>query len=154
MDLNDHVHGEPVVFCKNPECPEPLPNHVRLPLRNPPRIGEHRETTPLDNRNINYICRTCGQLSVFGKDDVRWLPTIDTEQDLSVPYTALWKIRYVCGVENCGDRVEVFVYAESDYKDDDVVSFLLHAKQFPACSNGHTDLDGADVIFVGIALTL
>ena len=154
MDINDHTHGEPVIFCKNPDCPEPPPNYVRLPSANPPRIGERRETTPLDEKQINYICRTCHHLSVLGKDDVRWIETIDKVQDLAAPHTALWKIRYRCGVRNCGDRVEVFVSAESNYRRDDVESFFFAANQFPTCSNGHSDLDGAEIQSVGIALTL
>ena|ERR1039457_6828566 len=153
-DINDHIHGEPVVFCKNRECPEPPPNYIRLPITNPPRTNERQETTPLDNRKINYICRTCHHLSVFGKDDVHWLHTLDKVQDLAAPHTALWRIRYRCGVQSCGEPVEVFVSAESNYSNDDVLSFWFQATQFPVCAMGHADINDAEIVSVGIALTL
>jgi hypothetical protein len=154
LDIKDHIHGEPVVRCKNPECHVGLFDFVYLPLANPPRIGETRETTPLDGRTINYICRNCYHLSIFGKDDVGWLPIIDRVKDLSDPHTALWKIRYICGQENCGDQVVVFVNAETSYDREEIISFLLHANEIPKCANGHHDLGGIKIVFVGEALIL
>jgi hypothetical protein len=155
FDIDEHVHGEPVVVCKNPLCRAPQPNFVRLPLTNPPRTGEHRETTPLDNKQINYICRSCDQLSVFGKNDVRWIPTADQELNWETPQKVLWKIRYQCGEKNCGDRIEVFVDGYSFDKKDEIKRIVFEdATHLPPCKNGHIEPSKLTLLSVRRALII
>jgi len=137
-DINEHIHGEPTVTCKNLLCPEPDPKFVRLPLTNPPRIGERRETTPLDNKQINYICRSCGHLSVFGKNDVRWIQTTDQQLNWETPQKVLWRVRYECDEENCGDQIEVFVSGYS-FESEDEVTRIVFENTKPPCKNGHSE---------------
>src|SRR5277367_2045177 len=55
----ENMYLQPVVRCKNPDCPTPSAVRIRLPYPNPPKSGENPPEWPQANWKIRLICRDC-----------------------------------------------------------------------------------------------
>src|SRR5437588_608086 len=70
----DSMYLQPVVRCKNPDCPMPSAARIRLPYPNPPKTGATPPNWPQDGWQLRLICRECDHWYVYGKEDVMWAP--------------------------------------------------------------------------------
>ncbi len=68
------MYLQPVVRCKNPDCPMPSAARIRLPYPNPPKTGATPPDWPQDGWRLRLICRECDHWYVYEKDDVLWAP--------------------------------------------------------------------------------
>ena len=53
------MYLQPVVRCKNRDCPMPSAARIRLPYPNPPATGENPPAWPQDAWQLRMICREC-----------------------------------------------------------------------------------------------
>jgi hypothetical protein len=127
---------QPVVRCKNPECPTPSATRIRLPYPNPPRTSEGEPNWPQGGWQLRLICRECDHWYIYEKSDVQWAKYSSTLED----YGGLdfQGIEMECAEPGCGSRTKWHVLDNSQLSESELQDFVLRADPVVVCENGHS----------------
>lgn len=129
------MYLQPVVRCKNPDCPMPSLSRIRLPYPDPPRAGANPPNWPPDGWQLRLICRECDHWYVYQKKDVHWAPysePLAEQSGLDFVCTEL-----ECGEPGCDSRTRWHVLDNSQLSESDMLDFVLRADPVIVCENGH-----------------
>jgi hypothetical protein len=129
------MYLQPVVKCKNPDCPLPTATRIRLPYPNPPRSGENPPNWPQDGWQLRLICRECDHWYVYEKKDVQWAPFTNPLADH--PGLDFWRADLECAEPNCNSRTQWHVLDNSQMSETELFEFVLRADPVVVCENGH-----------------
>jgi hypothetical protein len=129
------MYLQPVVKCKNPDCPMPTAARIRLPYPSPPGTGENPPNWPPDQWQLRLICRECDRWYVYEKKDVQWAPfTYPLADQSSLDF---WCAELQCGEPNCQSRTRWHVLDNSQMSESEILEFVLRADPVAVCENGH-----------------
>jgi hypothetical protein len=129
------MYLQPVVRCKNSDCPSPSATRIRLAYPNPPTTGESQPNWPADGWKCRLICTACDHWYVYGKDDVQWAPyTRPLAEETRVDFVCA---DLECGEPGCGVHTKWYVLDNSQMSESDTVEFVLRADPVAVCENGH-----------------
>ncbi len=126
---------QPVVRCKNPDCPTPTAVRIRLPYPNPPKTGENPLDWPQEGWQIRLICRDCDHWYVYEKSDVQWAPFSNPLAEQS--NLDFWVTELECGEANCQSRTRWYVLDNSQMSETEMLEFVLRADPVVVCENNH-----------------
>ena len=130
------MYLQPVVKCKNPDCPLPTAARIRLPYPNPPATGANPPDWPQEGWQLRLICRECDHWYVYDKKDVQWAPyTRPLEEETRVDSLC---VDLECGEPGCGSRTHWHVLDNSQMSDTEAFEFVLRADPVAVCENGHS----------------
>jgi hypothetical protein len=129
------MYLQPVVKCKNPDCPLPTATRIRLPYPNLPRSGENPPNWPQDGWQLRLICRECDHWYVYEKKDVQWAPyTRPLEEETRVAFLCA---ELECAEPGCGSRTRWHVLDNSQMSETELLEFVLRADPVVVCENDH-----------------
>ncbi len=129
------MYLQPVVRCKNPDCPMPTAARIRLPYPNPPATGEGLPDGPTEGWQLRLICRECDHWYVYQKKDVEWAPyTRPLAEETRVDFLCT---ELECGEPRCGSRTRWHVLDNSQMSETETLEFVLRADPVVVCENGH-----------------
>ena len=129
------MYLQPVVRCKNPDCPTPSAARIRLPYPNPPRSTESAPNWPQDGWQLRIICRDCDHWYIYEKQDVQWAPYTSPLADQSgLDFTCA---ELGCGEPGCKSRTKWCVLDNSQMSESEMLEFVLRADPVAVCENGH-----------------
>ncbi len=130
------MYLQPVVRCKNPDCPIPSAARIRLPYPDPPKTGATAPNWPQDGWRLRLICRDCDRWYVYEKNDVMWASYSSPLADASdVEFQC---IELECGEPSCGSRTRWHVLDNSQLSETELVEFVLRADPVVVCENEHS----------------
>jgi hypothetical protein len=129
------MYLQPVVRCKNPDCPLPSAARIRLPYLGPPATGANPPDWPPDGWQLRLICRECDHWYVYEKKDVQWAPyTYPLADQSSLEF---WRTELECGEPGCKSRTQWHVLDNSQMSESEMLEFVLRADPVAVCENGH-----------------
>src|SRR5437899_6575175 len=67
-----YMYWQPVIRCKNPDCPTPSAARIRLPYADPPASSSAQPNWPSQGWQARIICRECDHWYIYQKADVEW----------------------------------------------------------------------------------
>jgi hypothetical protein len=130
------MYLQPVLKCKNSDCPLPTATRIRLPYPNPPRSGENPPNWPQDGWQLRLICRECDHWYVYEKKEVQWAPyTRPLEEETRVEFLCA---DLECAEPGCGSRTQWHVLDNSQMSETELLEFVLRADPVAVCENGHS----------------
>jgi hypothetical protein len=129
------MYLQPVVKCKNPDCPLPSAARIRLPYPNPPRSGETVPSWPQDGWRLRLICRECDHWYVYEEKDIEWAPFTNPLAEHSGLH--FWRAELECGEPDCHSRTQWHVLDNSQMSETELLEFVLRADPVVVCENGH-----------------
>ncbi len=130
------MYLQPVVRCKNSDCPTPSAARTRLPYPNPPKTGATAPDWPPDGWQLRLICRECDHWYVYEKQDIQWAPySSPLANDSGVDFQC---IELECAEPNCGSRTRWHVLDNSQLSETELLEFVLRADPVVVCENGHS----------------
>jgi hypothetical protein len=132
---NNFMYLQPVVKCKNPDCPLPTATRIRLPYPNPPRSGESVPNWPAEGWQLRLICRECDHWYVYDINDVQWTPFTNVLADQ--PGLDFWRVDLECAEPGCTSRTHWHVLDNSQMSETELQEFVLRADPVVVCENGH-----------------
>jgi hypothetical protein len=126
---------QPVVRCKNPDCPMPTAARIRLPYPNPPGTGANPPNWPPEGWQLRLICRECDHWYIYDQNDVKWMPYSSPLAE----YSGLdfWRAELECGEPGCQSRTRWHVLDNSQMSESELFEFVLRADPVVVCENGH-----------------
>ena len=130
------MYLQPVVRCKNSDCPTPSAARIRLPYPNPPKSSATPPDWPPEGWQLRLICRECDHWYVYEKTDVMWAPyssPLADHSDLAFQCVAL-----ECAEPGCGSRTRWHVLDNSQLSEEELHEFVLRADPVVVCENGHS----------------
>jgi hypothetical protein len=130
------MYLQPVVRCKNPDCPIPSAARIRLPYPDPPKTGATPPNWPQDGWRLRLICRDCDRWYVYEKNDVMWASYSSPLGDASD--LAFQCIELECSEPGCGSRTRWHVLDNTQLSETELVEFVLRADPVVVCENGHS----------------
>jgi hypothetical protein len=129
------MYLQPVVRCKNPDCPTPSAARIRLPFANPPATGADAPDWPREGWQLRLICRECDHWYIYDKKDIQWAPyTRPLEEETRVDFLG---VELECGEPGCGSRTRWHVLDNSQMSETEAYEFVLRADPVAVCENGH-----------------
>jgi hypothetical protein len=129
------MYLQPVVQCKNPDCPMPTAARIRLPYPDPPETGGHSPDWPQPGWSLRLICRECDHWYVYDKKDVQWAPyTRPLAEETRVDFLCA---ELECGEAGCGSRTRWHVLDNNQMSETETLEFVLRADPVAVCENGH-----------------
>jgi len=129
------MYLQPVVKCKNPDCPMPSAARIRLPFPKPPQAGANPPAWPPEGWQLRLICNACDHWYVYEKGDVQWAPyTRPLEEETRVAFLCA---DLECGEAGCQSRTRWYVLDNSQMSEPEMVEFVLRADPVAVCENGH-----------------
>ena len=132
----DTMYLQPVVRCKNPDCPTPSAARIRLPYPNPPKTGTNPPDWPQDGWQLRLICRECDHWYIYETKDVQWAPyTSPLEDQSGVDFLCA---ELECGEPGCNSRTRWHVLDNSQMSESEAMEFVLRADPVAVCENGHS----------------
>jgi hypothetical protein len=130
------MYLQPVVRCKNPDCPTPTAARIRLPYPNPPATGANPPDWPKDGFQLRLICRECDHWYIYEKKDIQWAPyTRPLEEETRVDFLC---VELACAEPGCGSRTRWHVLDNSQMSEIEAFEFVLRADPVAVCENGHS----------------
>ena len=129
------MYLQPVVRCKNPDCPTPSAARIRLPYADPPETGANPPDWPADGWKLRLICRECDHWYIYEKKDVQWAPYTRPLEDESRFDFLCAELR--CGEPECKSRTRWHVLDNSQMSERETIEFVLRADPVAVCENGH-----------------
>jgi len=129
------MYWQPIVRCKNPDCPMPSLSRIRLPYPDPPRVDASVPDWPEAAWELRLICRDCDHWYIYKKDDVQWAPytsTLSEQSNLDFVCAEL-----ECGEAGCGSRTRWHVLDNSQMDQSDMLEFVMRADPVVVCEKGH-----------------
>ena len=129
------MYLQPVVRCKNPDCPTPMAARIRLPYPNPPASGESAPEWPKDGWQLRLICGACDHWYVYEKSDVQWAPyTRPLEEETRFEFQ---RASLKCGEPSCDSLTHWHVLDSNQMSEQEMLEFVLRADPVTVCENGH-----------------
>jgi len=129
------MYLQPVVRCKNPDCPTPSAVRIRLPYPNPPKTGDATPDWPQQEWKLRLICRDCDHWYIYEKNDVQWAPyTHPLAEQANLDF---WRTELECGEANCGSHTHWHVLDNSQMSEIEMLEFVLRADPVVVCENDH-----------------
>jgi hypothetical protein len=129
------MYLQPVVRCKNPDCPTPSAARIRLPYPNPPAGTDTAPNWPADGWQLRLICGGCDHWYVYDKKDVQWAPhTRPLEEETRFEFV---RAEIACGEPGCNSRTQWHVLDTNQMSESDTLEFVLRADPVVVCENGH-----------------
>jgi hypothetical protein len=129
------MYLQPVVRCKNSDCPSPSATRIRLPYPNPPASGANPPDWPSQSWQCRLICTACDHWYVYGKDDIQWAPyTRPLSEETRVDFICA---ELECGEPGCGVRTKWHVLDNNQMSESETLEFVLRADPVAVCENGH-----------------
>jgi hypothetical protein len=129
------MYLQPVVRCKNPDCPTPSAARIRLPYPDPPATGANPPDWPADGWKLRLICRECDHWYIYEKKDVQWAPyTRPLEDETRFDFL---RAELECGEPGCQSRTHWHVLDNSQMSESEALEFVLRADPVAVCENGH-----------------
>jgi hypothetical protein len=126
---------QPVVRCKNSDCPTPSATRIRLPYPNPSATGANPPDWPQDGWQLRLICRECDHWYIYEKKDVQWTPyTSPLEDETRFDFLCA---ALECGEPGCESRTRWHVLDNSQMSESETLEFVLRADPVAVCENGH-----------------
>jgi hypothetical protein len=130
-----YMYLQPVVRCKNPDCPLPSAARIRLPYPNPPATPANPPDWPQDGWQLRLICRECDHWYVYEKQDVQWAAFSSPLADYSgLDFQC---VELECGEPGCKSRTRWHVLDNSQMSERELFEFVLRADPVVVCENGH-----------------
>ena len=129
------MYWQPVVRCKNPDCPTPSAARIRLPYPDPPMVTSDQPMWPADGWKLHLICRDCDHWYIYGKNDIQWAKVTLPLADQS-GFT-FWSVDIECGEPGCTSRTQWHVLDNSGMSEIEVGEFVLRADPVAVCENDH-----------------
>ena len=132
----------PHIYCKNPDCKnadgkQPIP----LPYPIQPKTNQHPSVWPPAYFEEAIACPECGQVFLYMKQDVRFLPSPQTgqDQDQKSPYSnaAWWLVTFSCAGQNCKILVRFLAMTRAGEIVDVVRRKMPAGAYVGECKNGH-----------------
>jgi hypothetical protein len=129
------MYLQPVVRCKNPDCPLPTAARIRLPFPNPPGSGEAPPAWPKEGWRLRLICRECDHWYIYDENDIQWAPyTRPLVDETRVDFLCA---ELQCGEAGCNSRTQWNVLDNSQMSETEMLEFVLRADPVAVCENGH-----------------
>jgi hypothetical protein len=129
------MYLQPVVRCKNSDCPTPSAARIRLPYPNPPASSANPPAWPNDGWQLRLICSDCDHWYIYKKEDVQWAPyTRPLEEETRVEFR---RAELECAEPGCKSRTEWHVLDKSQMSDTEMIEFVLRADPVTVCENDH-----------------
>jgi hypothetical protein len=126
---------QPVVRCKNSDCPSPSAIRIRLPYVNPPASSEAAPNWPAEGWKTHLICTACDHWYIYGKDDVQWAPyTRPLSEETRVDFVCA---ELECGEPGCGIKTKWHVLDPNQMSESETIEFVLRADPVAVCENDH-----------------
>jgi hypothetical protein len=129
------MYLQPVVKCKNSQCPLPSASRIRLPYPNPSATGSTPPDWPQNGWQLRLICRECDHWYVYEKSDVQWAPFTSPLAERSG--LDFWCAELECAEPNCKSRTRWHVLDNSQMSESEMLEFVLRADPVAVCENGH-----------------
>jgi len=117
--------------CPNPACRKP----IVLPRRSPSEMFPDQPNPSTGKRSTTFLCIECGLPFECPTEAVR-PHHIDT-RNLDQQLTLLWRIEFVCAIENCGKQKPIFFAYASDAEEIAVRKKLFSLRVWVSCAQGH-----------------
>ena len=129
------MYLQPVVRCKNSDCPTPSAARIRLPYPDPPKTGAPTPDWPPDGWQLRLIYRECDHWYIYGKQDIQWAPYSSPLGEYSgLDFQC---VELACAEPNCGSRTRWHVLDNSQLSETELLEFVLRADPVVVCENGH-----------------
>jgi len=129
------MYLQPVVRCKNPDCPTPTAVRIRLPYPNPPRTSENPPEWPREGWQLRLICRECDHWYIYEKSDVQWAPYSNPLAEQSGLDFCCAELE--CAEPGCQSRTRWHVLDNNQMSETELREFVLRADPVVVCENGH-----------------
>jgi len=129
------MYWQPVVRCKNPDCPTPSAARIRLPYHDPPTTAESQPNWPPDGWQSRIICRECDHWYVYQKPDIQWATVTAPLADQG--NLNFWRVELECGEPGCQSRTQWHVLDNIDLSETEISEFVLRADPVVVCENDH-----------------
>lgn len=126
------MYWQPVLKCKNPDCPRPTASPIRLPHRNAPKSTEPRPNWPGEGWRFTLICRDCDHWYVYHENDIEWGGFLHPA-DLSI-----WSVELQCSEPGCQSRTRWHLLDDGGMSEEELFEFVLRSDPIPFCENGHS----------------
>lgn len=130
------MYLQPVVRCKNSDCPTPSAARIRLPYLNPPKSSDAVPDWPQPGWQLRLICRECDHWYIYEKNDVQWAKySSPLGQHSGLDFQC---IELECAEPGCGSRTKWHVLDNSQLSETELQEFVLRADPVVVCENGHS----------------
>jgi hypothetical protein len=129
------MYWQPVVRCKNSDCPTPPAARIRLPYPDPPRSTTNPPNWPPEGWQSRIICRDCDHWYVYQKADVQWATV--TEPLTEQANVNFWSVELECGEPGCQSRTQWHVLDNSAMSESEITEFTLRGDPVVVCENDH-----------------
>jgi hypothetical protein len=129
------MYLQPVVRCKNPDCPTPSAARIRLPYPNAPMSTDSAPDWPAEDWQLRLICGGCDHWYVYEKGDVQWAPfTRPLEEETRFEFQ---RASLKCGEPGCDSLTHWHVLDSNQMSEQEMLEFVLRADPVVVCENGH-----------------
>lgn len=136
---------QPLVRCGNPACefrgaPIPLPPAIL------PEIILYPTAQPTNISGVNVVCRDCGhwrRYTTIEWGEFPWPPKAGR-----IAFPTVWRVAMRCVYENCDLRAEWYLFDNSAFDSEAVLSFVNRAKPPIVCANNHALFPDATLLSV------
>jgi hypothetical protein len=129
------MYLQPVVKCKNPDCPLPSATRIRLAYANPPMTGENPPNWPPEGWQCRLICTACDHWYIYEKKDVEWAPfTRPLSEETRVDFLCA---ELECGEPGCGVHTKWHVLDNNQMSESEAIEFVLRADPVAVCDHDH-----------------
>jgi hypothetical protein len=129
------MYWQPVVRCKNPDCPAPSQARIRLPYPDPPASTTNQPHWPPEGWQARIICRECDHWYIYQKADVQWATvTVPLADQGNLHF---WCVELECGEPGCPSRTKWHVLDNTDMSETEINEFVLRADPVVVCEKDH-----------------
>src|SRR5262249_5180023 len=129
------MYLQPVLRCKNPDCPLPAAAPLRLPYLNPPMAGDKTPNWPADNWEARVICHGCDHWYLYKKSDIAWAPFTHTSNEAGLDW---WQVDQACGEPGCDSVTSWYFINTLGLAEQEVMEFVMRADPIPMCAMEHS----------------
>jgi len=129
------MYWQPVVRCKNPDCPTSSAARIRLPYPKPPKTDAKAPKWPKEGWQARLICRDCDHWYVYEAGDVQWAPYTSPLADQS--NLDFMCAELTCAEAGCKSKTRWYVLDNSQMSESELFEFVLRADPVVVCENGH-----------------
>lgn len=129
------MYLQPVVRCKNPDCPTPSAGRIRLPYPDPPASGAAAPDWPSQSWQCRLICTACDHWYLYGKSDIQWATfTRPLSEESRVDFVCA---EIECAEPGCGSQTKWHILDNNQMSESETLEFVLRADPVAVCENGH-----------------
>jgi hypothetical protein len=130
-----YMYWQPVVRCKNSECPAPSAARIRLPYPDAPATSALQPNWPPEGWQARIICRDCDHWFIYQKADVQWATyTVPLGEQGNLNF---WSVELECAEPGCKSRTKWNVLDNSGMSETEISEFVGRADPVAVCENDH-----------------